>query len=161
MSDPRPTAARFDPSYGVARDASGAKRLPWSAAEARLAAARGYWVCTTRADGRAHAMPVWGLWLDGALWFGTARASVKGRNLARSPEVTVHLGSVDEVVLLEGQAAEQHELDDFLAAYEAKYGLRPPLDDGTVVYAVRPRTALTWLEADYTSTVVRWVFDRG
>ena len=44
------------------------------------------WVCSTRPDGRPHAMPVWALWIDGALWFSTDPSSYKARNLARSPE---------------------------------------------------------------------------
>jgi hypothetical protein len=161
MSDPRPTAPRIDASYGVVSDASGAELLPWAWALERLVAARNYWITTTRPDGRPHAIPVWGLWYESAVWFGTGRSSVKGRNLARCPHVVVHLESGDEVVILEGEAAEQHELDGFLEAYEAKYAIRPPVDESTVVYAVRPVVALTWLETDYPHTTVRWTFEDG
>ena len=65
--------------------------LPWSHAEERLESARNYWVATTRRDGRPHAAPVWGVWVDRHLYFGTARSSVKGRNLAHSRELIVHL----------------------------------------------------------------------
>ncbi len=65
---------------------------------------RNYWVCTTRADGRPHAMPVWGLWLDDAVLFSTDPESVKARNLAARPDVVVHLESGDDVVVVDGRA---------------------------------------------------------
>jgi len=86
--------------YGIADDGEG--MLPFSWVEDQLAAAHNYWVCSTRADGRPHAMPVWGLWVDGAVWFSTDPASLKARNLAARPEVVVHLESGDDVVVVEG-----------------------------------------------------------
>src|SRR5262245_56695737 len=41
-------------------------RLPRRWATARLAAAHTYWIATTRQDGRPHARPIWGVWLDNA-----------------------------------------------------------------------------------------------
>ena len=90
--------------YGVPTDASGAELLPWTWAVEQLTSTRSYWVCTTRPDGRPHAAPVWGVWLDDAVWFSTAPSSVKGRNIARDPRVVVHLESGDETVILEGEA---------------------------------------------------------
>jgi PPOX class probable F420-dependent enzyme len=148
--------------YGVPTDGSGGERLPWSWAVERLAAARNYWICTTRADGRPHAMPVWGLWLEDGVWFSTSRASQKARNLAWRPSVVVHLESGDETVVLEGEAEEVDRAARvrFADAYEQKYDFRPNPDDAdSAVYVVRPRTAQTWLESDYTRTAARWVFD--
>jgi PPOX class probable F420-dependent enzyme len=162
MSTPTPAAPGFTPGYGVNTDASGAERLPWSWAVEQLTAARNYWISTTRPDGRPHAVPVWGLWLDDAVWFSTDRASRKARNLDRDPSVVVHLDSGDEVVILEGRVEEVGsvpELVRFADAYEAKYAVRPS-DDGTSgpVYRLRPERAYTWLEADYPKTATRWVF---
>ena len=149
-------------SYGVPTDGSGAERLPWSWAVERLAAARNYWVCTTRADGRPHTAPVWGLWLDDALWFSTARASQKGRNLAREPSLVAHLESGDETVILEGEAEDVRDpaaLGRFADAYAEKYDFRPdPTDPASAVYRLRPRVAQTWRERDYPQTATRWVF---
>jgi PPOX class probable F420-dependent enzyme len=160
---PRPTAPLIPAAYGVPTDASGADRLPWAWAEERLTEARNYWICTTRADGRPHAAPVWGLWLGGAVWFSTARDSSKGRNLARSPAALVHLESGDETVILEGvveEVADGAALERFADAYEAKYAFRPdPGEAGSVTYALRPRVAQTWREADYPLTAARWIFD--
>src|SRR5580698_3484063 len=91
------------PTYGLkARE----KYLPFSHAETRLAKSRSYWICTARPDGRPHSIPVWGFWIDGALYFGTGRDSRKSRNLAHNPAISIHLDSGDDVVILEGRATE-------------------------------------------------------
>ena len=82
------------------------KYLPWSHAADRLASSRNYWICTVRPDGRPHSIPVWGLWVDDTLYFGTAHSSCKARNLARNAAVSVHLESGDDVVIIEGTAVE-------------------------------------------------------
>src|SRR5205807_4113838 len=107
--------------YGLKKDK---KYLPWSHAEERLAKSRNYWICKARHDGRPHSIPVWGLWLEGALYFGTARASRKAGNLAHKPAVSVHLESGDDVVILEGEVVEVSDQSMFKkldAASRAKY----------------------------------------
>jgi hypothetical protein len=161
--EPRATAPRIPGGYGVPTDGSGGELLPWSHAVEQLGAARNYWICTTRPDGRPHALPVWGLWLDEAVWFSTARTSLKARNLAARPACVVHLESGDDVVVLDGDAEEVRdagELERFAGAYEPKYDLRPDLAAlGAAVFRLRPRTALTWRERDYPRTATRWAFD--
>jgi hypothetical protein len=163
MVDPTPTPPRIDPAYGAVPDASGAELLPWSWAVERLVESRNYWLSATRPDGRPHATPVWGVWLDGAVWFCIGRSSVKARNITWNPTVVVHLESGDQVVILEGRVVEQHEgHEPFLDAYEAKYALRPDLVAlAASVYALSPQSALTWDERDYPRTAVRWVFASG
>lgn len=156
----QPGRPLMPPEYGIAPDREGL--LPWSWAEERLAAARNYWLATTRPDGRPHVMPVWGLWLDGALVFSTARRSRKARNLAVRPEAVAHLESGDEVVILEGPV---HAVTDaallarFVDAYTAKYQFRPdPHDTAVGVYALRPHTAFAWRERDFPASATRWRF---
>lgn len=47
---------------------------------------------------------MWGVWLDGVLYFGTGAGSVKARNLAANPALVVHLESGDKAVIMEGEA---------------------------------------------------------
>src|SRR5215212_4868336 len=47
--------------YGVPIDPAGA--LPWTWAQERLVRNKNYWVVTASANGRPHALPVWGVWL--------------------------------------------------------------------------------------------------
>jgi len=80
--------------YGMGKAKKGT--MKWADVCRQLEASRNYWICTTRADGRPHAMPVWGFWFDDAVVFGTGRETMKARNIARSPSVVVHLESGDD-----------------------------------------------------------------
>ena len=152
---PRAEAPRMPRGYGVPTDGSGGELLPWSWAEEQLTEARNYWICSTRADGRPHAVPVWGVWFDGAVWFGTNPSSTKGRNMARDPRIVVHLESGDGVVILEGEVELPDVLPERVAeAYEQKYGHRVER-----LFALRPRVAQTWTEQDFARNATRWVFD--
>ena len=146
------------PGYGIVQEEDG--MLPWRWADERLAAGRNYWVSTAGADGRPHAMPVWGVWLGDGVYFGTSPGSRKGRNLGRDPRCVVHLESGDEVVILEGEA-EAIPLDKRVAdAYQEKYRYRPN-GEGTESegwFRLRPRIAYAWLERDYPKTATRFSF---
>ncbi len=160
MRQSRPDLA---PGYGISESPTGL--LPWSHVTERLAAARSYWLATVRPDGRPHVAPVWGVWLDGAFSFGAERQSVKARNLAANPSLSLHLESGDDVVILEGAVL---AIPDPLAilgldtAFQAKYGMSaadPGKDDPSsapIWYALSPDTALAWLESDFAATATRW-----
>lgn len=151
---------RMPTAYGIATQSGGT--LPWSWAEEQLRAARNYWVCSTRPDGRPHAMPVWGLWLDGAVLFSTDPSSRKGRNLAANPATVVHLESGDDVVIVEGRGQPMRDADMLARccdAYEAKYAIRPePDNQAQWFFAVRPTTVLGWRERDFPTSATRWAF---
>lgn len=159
----RPAASRpgFAPGYGVPSDLAGT--LSWDRAVVQLEAARNYWLVTSRPDGRPHVAPVWGVWVDGALYFGTDLISVKGRNLAANPALTVHLESGDDVVILEGAVQSVPDpiaVPNLDAAYQAKYAMSVAGAGGptAVWYAFRPLSALAWLEADFSKTATRFRF---
>jgi general stress protein 26 len=144
----------FDPGYGISDSDEG--MLDWSWAEQRLATSRNYWIVTADEDGAPAAAPVWGVWVDGAVYFGTNPRSQKGRNLARDPRVLVHLESGDEVVILHGEVELSEVAATILDAYEAKYDYRPP---GKSLFRLQPRRALAWLEKDFPNTATRFDFD--
>jgi Pyridoxamine 5'-phosphate oxidase len=148
--------------YGVPATADG--QLPWSYVDERMTAARNYWVGTTRPDGRPHAMPMWGLWMDGRFYFATDRGSRKARNLTHDAATVVHLESGDEVVILEGHAEEVTDAARraaFDGAYQAKYGVAMADVPGDLsIWAVTPRVALAWQERDFPGSATRWVLDR-
>jgi PPOX class probable F420-dependent enzyme len=155
---PRPERPQMAPGYGIAQSPEGL--LAWDDVAAALAAARNYWLATTRPDGRPHVAPVWGLWLDGAFYFSTDPASRKARNLARQPAIAVHLESGDDVVILEGIAGvvtDGAERRRFADAYAPKYGIRlDPADTAFGVYRVEQRAAFAWRERDYPQSATRW-----
>jgi hypothetical protein len=154
---PTRSRPRFAPGYGLAEGEDGL--LDWEWAIERLEASRNYWITTTREDGSPHAAPVWGLWLDGAVLFGTAPDSRKAKNLERDRRVSVNLESGDEVVILEG-LAEPFYLDERVAdIYAKKYDFRPEPGHGDGWYRVEPRVGYAWLERDYPATVTRFAFE--
>ncbi|HWQ83530.1 MAG TPA: pyridoxamine 5'-phosphate oxidase family protein, partial [Anaerolineales bacterium] len=150
MPDPVPERPYFGTTYGI--DPSNEGLLPWSWASEQLGASRNYWIGSTRPDGRPHAAPVWGVWMDGAVYFSSARDSRKARNLAKNPQVVVHLESGDEVVILEGIVAELRDAALYAkiaSAYNAKYQgifMAAEMSAGDLVYGVRPLNAYGWLE---------------
>src|SRR5580658_1076789 len=122
-----PRADRPSPprSYGISTGQEG--MLPWTGASERLERSRNYWIGTTRPDGRPHAVPVWGVWLDGAIFFGTERTSTKARNLTANPAAVIHLESGDDVVILEGavrRITDKKEIAAVDAVYLAKYKMK-------------------------------------
>lgn len=129
--------------------------LPFSHAEERLLKSRNYWICTARPDGRPHSIPVWGFWIDGAVYFGTGRDSRKARNLAHNAAVSIHLDSGDDVVILEGTAVEvdlsdKSQLKKLDAASRAKYKMPMMVAPENVLYSVRPRVVLAWTEKRFS-----------
>lgn len=136
------------------------RKIPWLRVERRLKNAENYWLATTRRDGRPHCVPVWAVWIEGALWFWTPRESVKAQNLAESPFAVVHLQSGDDVVIVEGKVEMSPDPDraaEALAAYASKYpefnvaseGLGDP-------HCLHPSVAHAWLEAVLDETHSRW-----
>jgi uncharacterized pyridoxamine 5'-phosphate oxidase family protein len=150
-------------SYGIKESKNPQDYLPWSHLEKRMEEARNYWVATSRPDGRPHVMPVWGMWIEGRFYFGTASDSRKGRNLAENPAIAVHLESGDDVVILEG-VAEQRMPDEILRekmneASLAKYQMPLMLPPGAAMYMLKPRVAFAWSESDFSKTATRWILN--
>lgn len=146
--------------YGISTEAEGQLDFDW--AVQRLTTSRNYWICTTRADGRPHAMPVWGLWLNDAVWFSTDPQSYKARNLAARPDVVVHLESGDEMVLIEGRATWVLAPDlpaGFVPAYAEKYGHELDTSNPDFgFYRVTPAKVLAWREKDFPTSATRFLF---
>jgi len=118
----------IDPRYG---DASAAAP-PWPDIERQLTDAQLYWIVTVRADGRPHAVPLVGVWQDGAFAFCTGAEEQKQRNLDRNPHVAVTTGTTGaggwdtgREVVVEGCATrvtDPEALQVLADAWYAKYG---------------------------------------
>ena len=150
--------------YGLAPVNAQTDLMAWQHVEEQLRTKRNYWIGSTRPNGQPHAMPVWGVWLDGALYFSTDPKSRKGRNLAANPEVVMHLESGDDVVILEGRVAVAGDaavLEKADQAYFSKYQFHLAGDQAApgLVYELRPRKVLAWLESSFPTSATRWKFD--
>lgn len=122
------TTGRIDPRYGNASVTA----PPWEDIERLLTAASLYWIITVRADGRPHAVPLVGVWHDGAFAFCTGAEEQKQRNLDSNPQVAVTAGSMGahgwnrgKDIVVEGTARRVTEpvaLQTLADAWLAKYG---------------------------------------
>lgn len=153
------------PGYGVLPAEQGSGLLPWAEAERRLTVSHDYWVATTRPDGSPHAMPVWGVWLDGRLWFSSGRRSRKARNLAADPRCTVTTDDARNPVVVDGaveRITDGAAIEAFVAAVNAKYDsdvtveFQDPEVNGT--YAVRPERVIAISGDDFVGSPTRWRF---
>lgn len=144
--------------YGIAKGETGL--IEWEWVDQQMAKSRNYWISTTRPDGRPHAAPVWGIWHEGTLYFGSGEGSRKARNFAHQPEIVVHLESGDDTVILEGRVERTTDAD-LIARVDALYAAKYPYDPtpSKFYFTLRPRVALAWLETDFTNSATRWDFD--
>lgn len=156
--------------YGVPDDLDGA--LPWSWAEERLLNNRNFWVVTASADGRPHAMPVWGVWMPDTerFWFSCAPTSRKARNIAANPACVIACDDTIETVSIEGNGRivdvdTEPGIDEAIAAYVTKYW-GPPGDHPDEVAFVRGGTVVEVApdrgfgvierEEDFARRATRW-----
>jgi pyridoxine/pyridoxamine 5'-phosphate oxidase len=153
------------PGYGVLPADQGSGLMAWPEAERRLALSHDYWCATVRPDGRPHVMPVWGVWLDGGVWFSSGMRSRKARNLARDPHCTLTTDDARNPVVVDGvavQVTHRAGIEAFVAAVNGKYGggvsmeFLDPQVNGT--FAVTPRTVFGITEADFAGSPTRWRF---
>lgn len=155
-ADPKPQAARpHVPGYGIPETEAG--MLPWTHVIDRMEAARNYWIGTASIGGVPHAVPTWGVWMEGSLYFGGGPTRW-ARNLAENPRACVHLESGDNVVIVEGMVGRVEDRGDPVVrrveeAYEAKYNFRHP----PPFWVLRPRVAFAWSE--FPKNATRWRFD--
>jgi hypothetical protein len=168
--EPKPSRPNLPPGYGIEKaTGSPGEHLPWKRLSQWLEDARNYWVCTTRSDGRPHSKPVWGLWLDGEFAFSTHPETVTACNLRTNSQVTVHLESGDQVLILEGTARrifDQPILVRFGRMYEAKYQWPMSPEDvdaqnpNAAFYLVRPQSAVSWgTSTEVGETITHWSFE--
>lgn len=149
-----------DRSYGVPR--RGGEMVDWPVVVERLTAARNYWVATVRSDGRPHTAPIWGVFVDDDLFLETSPKTLKARNIARRPQVSVHVELGDDALIVEGEASDFRPDPDLgraiAAAFAAKYaGYEPAPDawDSGSLYLIVPHTVLAWYAMP---TATRWRF---
>jgi general stress protein 26 len=151
-----------------------AEATPWPDAIVLLEQAELFWVSSVRLDGRPHVTPVVGVWVDGALYFGSGPEEQKSKNLGANPHCAVTTGcntwneGFDVVVhgdveILRDRSQLQRVADAFLAKYEGDWAFEVG-DDGkfrgpgvTVVYQLIPTQALGFGKGDPFSHT-RWDF---
>ena len=151
------------PGYGIAGADEGGGPLPWSWARERLAAARNYWLITSRPGRAPHAQAVWGVLINNIFYFSTSETSRKARNLARDPQCTVAIECEgEETIVLEGIAREvtSRAVLEPVVAITSRNTSTPGIWDAMpgAVYAVDPSVVLGIGAAPFEHTATRWTF---
>ena len=145
------------PGYG-----SSSRALDWADVRTRLEEAPHYWLATTCPDGRPHAVPVDGLWLDEACWFGGSTETVKHRNLIADGRATLHLADPEAAVIVVGECELARPAGKsatrLMQASKRKYGYAPPASayaDG--VWRLRPLKVMAW--SSFPTDATRFRFE--
>jgi Pyridoxamine 5'-phosphate oxidase len=163
-AEPSRDRPRFPPVYGISKSAKGL--LPWSHVDERMRKAMRYWVSSVDPEGRPHATPVDGMWIDGKLYFGGSPTTRRNRNLVANSAACVHLEEAMDVVILHGDARELRDVPRDLSRRiiehsKEKYGFAPPVDDlgAGGVFVFEPRLGFAW--KDFTKDATRFRFASG
>jgi nitroimidazol reductase NimA-like FMN-containing flavoprotein (pyridoxamine 5'-phosphate oxidase superfamily) len=143
------------PGYGLPAGTKGL--LPWRWAEQRLQRSHNYYVVTVRPDGTPHAMPVWGIWVEGRFYFSTGVQSRKARNLAANASCVVCTERPDEAVIVEGTAARigRAAVARLAPYYFRKYKPWKLDPDMGPIFEVRPRLVFGLREKTFKAAT-RW-----
>jgi nitroimidazol reductase NimA-like FMN-containing flavoprotein (pyridoxamine 5'-phosphate oxidase superfamily) len=154
------------PGYGILPANDPTDLLPWSWAVERLVRSHYFWISSVRPDGRPHAMPVWGVFTEGRVWFSSSAGSRKTLNIESNPHVVVSTDDAAEPVVVEG-AVERvsstgdpeavHAFADALnAKYETEYPVEFFLENAT--FLVMPDRVIGMRESEFESSPTRWTF---
>ena len=121
--------------------------LEWPWVAEQLASAGAYWAVTPSSE-RPHPRPVWGVWLHDVLYLsiGSPRLSADARD---DVAITVHLGSVTDVVIVEGLATGRNSDARVLDAYNAKYDWNYTIDEYGPFTTVAPTKVMAWRSAGW------------
>ena len=154
------------PGYGISPASSETDLLTWAWALERIARSRYYWLSTVRPNGRPHAMPVWGIWMEEQLWFSSSPGSRKTLNIESNPWVVITTDDATEPVVIEGEAlrvSNAHESDKvtaFAASVNTKYDTELPVEFflENVTFRITPDRVIGMTEKEFESSPTRWTF---
>jgi len=157
-----PTArpANGPASYSFPKDLAGL--IEWNEAESRLHDSLCYWLASVRPNSTPHVRPIWGVWIDQALYFDGHPGTRWARNIALNSQVSINLEAASSVVVLEGTAEDLASIDQDLAlrivsGWDAKYGRLTPSPASTGIFRFKPRKASAWSQDLKDGTV--WTFE--
>ena len=135
--------------------------LGWEWVEDQLVHAGAYWIVTPGTE-HPHPRPVWGIWNQKKLWLSIGSPRLKADAEVDGP-VTVHLGSVNDVVIVEGRVAGSSSDNQLLDDYNAKYDWNYKVDEYGPLTIVEPTKVIAWRTAGWAGregfqATGRWSF---
>lgn len=123
----------------------------------RFAESKCSWLSTVRPDGRAHCAPMWHIWHQGRIYLVAQPTSVKIKNIAQNPSVTITHPDPSDVIIIDGLAAEAPEMMTAIQPLiKAKYEWDISSDqEYKVIIEITPLKLVTW----NNSPTQRWQSD--
>jgi len=162
MDSPEITRPKFPKGY-VDKPAS---FLTWDWVAEQLTASKHYWLCSVRPNGRPHVVPRWCVYVDGKIYYDGSPETRHARNIESNPNISVHLESGSEAIILEGISAPagkpSPELGKRLSQAYRKYkelGYAPKPDswDEGGLFVFSPRQCIAW--SNFTQDPTKFVFE--
>jgi hypothetical protein len=128
--------------YGSPAEVRG---LEWRWVDEQLTGADAYWTVTSSST-HPHPRPVWGVWLGNVLYLSIGSPRLHADTRHDEP-VTVHLGSVTDVVIVEGGITGASSDGGVLDAYNAKYDWDYTIGEYGPLTTVAPVKVMAWRSA--------------
>jgi len=150
MQTPKITRPKFPKGYVDNPTSS----VTWEYVAAQLTEAKNYWLSSVRPNGKPHTVPRWGVFMDNKFYYDGSSETRHAQNIITNPNVSVHLESGDQAIILEGRSQPSDKPESDLAQrlaeeYRRKYtqhGYAPEpsqWDEGGL-YIFTPRQCLAW-----------------
>jgi hypothetical protein len=146
------------PHYGLPETKE--KLLSWEFVSQQMSNARYFWIATSNQE-YPHTIPVWGLWHAERVFFDGSLKTKWARNLAKNPNIVVHLPGAEQVVIINGYIKTRKTDSDTFdwkkldTLYQKKYDTKSYREP---FFVVHPRKVLAW-DAANLGTMTRWIFE--
>ena len=141
--------------------------VDWDWVAAQLEESKNYWLCSVYPNGNPHVVPRWGVFLDGKVYYDGSPETRHALNIKGNPEVSLHLESGTQPVILYGTSGPAGKPSPELAkrlsaAYKKKYkelGYAPEPDswDGGGLFVFTPREGMAW--TNFLKDPTKFIFE--
>ena len=137
-----------------------ASYVDWEWVAEQMTVSKNYWLCSVRPPssgaqgGRPHVVPRWGVYIDNKFWYDGSPETRHAKNIMENPNVSLHLESGDQVVMMEGvsRPAEKptpefaNQLAEAIGKKYGEDGYTPKPDhwDEGGLYVFTPRQCIAW-----------------
>jgi hypothetical protein len=150
MSTPKISRPKFPKGYAD----KPASTLTWDWVAEQLTLSKHYWLCSVRPDGRPHAVPRWGVFMDEKFYYDGSPETRHAQNLISNSHVSLHLENGEQAIILEGVAAPAEKpepafarrLAQAIGEKYAAHGYKPEpsqWDEGGL-FVFAPRQCIAW-----------------
>ncbi len=114
----------------------------------RFSAEQCCWFASTRPDGRAHLAPIWHVWHEGCAYVVTQATSVRAKNIAANPAVSLSWPDPVNPLIIEGTVHPAPEMrDELRPLFQAKFDWDITTDtDYTLILQITPSKIMAWGE---------------